>query len=119
MLAGHFGQATIALGAVVTILVSLSGTRDGALAALQAAQHLDHTLLIYFANAAAYTGIMLAALTPWGFFRYWWVTVKFALTASRRGVVPWLRSPGAWRSRKVATSSSGRRWSMSSSARKR
>ena len=61
-------------------LVALRSTRDGALAALQAAQHLDRTLLIYFANSAAYTGIMLAALTPWGLFRYWWVTVKFTLT---------------------------------------
>lgn len=74
------GWWAMGLAQLSFILVAISSARDGALAALQAAQHLDHTLLIYFANSAAYTGIMLAALTPWGFFRYWWVTVKFTLT---------------------------------------
>jgi hypothetical protein len=74
------GWWAMGLAQLSFILVALRSTGDGAVAALQAAQHLDHTLLIYFANSAAYTGIMLAALTPWGFFRYWWVTVKFTLT---------------------------------------
>src|SRR4051812_6913485 len=26
---------------------------------------------------------MLCALTPWGYFRYWWVLVKFAITISQ------------------------------------
>lgn len=62
------------------IAVALGHTGAARLAALDAAQHLDHTMLIYFANAAAYTGIMLAVLTPWGLLRHWWVTVKFAVT---------------------------------------
>jgi hypothetical protein len=74
------GWWAMGLAQLSFILVALGGAGGGRLAALQAAQHLDHTLLIYFANACAYTGIMLAALTPWGFFRYWWVTVKFTLT---------------------------------------
>ncbi|MGH4012623.1 MAG: hypothetical protein ACRDSL_01520 [Pseudonocardiaceae bacterium] len=74
------GWWAMGLAQLSFIAVALGTTGAGRLAALEAAQHLDHTLLIYFANAAAYTGIMLAALTPWGFFRYWWVAVKFALT---------------------------------------
>lgn len=74
------GWWAMGLAQLSFIAVALGHTGTARLAALEAAQHLDHTLLIYFANAAAYTGIMLAALTPWGFFRYWWVTVKFTVT---------------------------------------
>jgi hypothetical protein len=28
------------------------------------------------------TGLLLGALTPWGLFSYWWVTIKLAITAS-------------------------------------
>ena len=48
---------------------------------LQVDQSVDALIaIIGRAKKSGYTGIMLAALTPWGFFRYWWVTVKFALT---------------------------------------
>ncbi|WP_233576309.1 hypothetical protein [Saccharopolyspora rhizosphaerae] len=41
---------------------------------------VDTTLLAPAANAAAFTGFVLAAATPWGFFRNWWVLVKFGIT---------------------------------------
>lgn len=44
------------------------------------AEYLDVALLQHLAVAAAYTGTMLALLTPWGIFRFWWVTVKLVLT---------------------------------------
>ncbi len=40
----------------------------------------DGRLLAPMADASAYTGIMLAAATPWGFFLHWWVAVKFGIT---------------------------------------
>ncbi|GAB7039251.1 hypothetical protein JCM9533A_31010 [Catenuloplanes niger JCM 9533] len=40
----------------------------------------DGRLLGPMADVSAFTGIMLAAATPWGFFRHWWVLVKFAVT---------------------------------------
>lgn len=67
-------------------LISLNGVvlatgdpviRTGAAAM---ALHLDLTLLAPLANASAFTGFMLAAGTPWGFFRHYWVLVKFAIT---------------------------------------
>lgn len=45
-----------------------------------AAHVVDATVLLVLANGAVYTGLMLAALTQWGYFRHWWVLVKFAIT---------------------------------------
>lgn len=44
------------------------------------ARHLDTTLLAPMANASAFTGFVLAAGTAWGYFRHWWVLIKFAIT---------------------------------------
>jgi hypothetical protein len=44
------------------------------------AELLDGRLLAPMANASAFTGFMLAAATPWGFFRHYWVLTKFAIT---------------------------------------
>ena len=49
-------------------------------AATSMAQAVDGRLVGPMADASAFTGIMLAAATPWGFFRNWWVLVKFAIT---------------------------------------
>jgi hypothetical protein len=51
--------------------------------ALDAAQVLDESLLQHLATSAAFSGLMLAALTPWGYFRYWWVLTKFAITLTQ------------------------------------
>lgn len=40
----------------------------------------DGRLLGPMADTSAFTGIMLAAATPWGFFRHRWVTLKFTIT---------------------------------------
>jgi hypothetical protein len=57
------------------------------------AEVLDSHVLLYLANASAYTGLMLAALTVWGYFRYWWVLVKFAITVSQLYLGIFLLSP--------------------------
>lgn len=72
------GQALALLVLVTTSLTTQS--RDVAVGATAMAQVLDGRLLAPLANASAFTGFMLAAATPWGFFRHWWVAVKFAIT---------------------------------------
>src|SRR5262249_25645088 len=39
------------------------------------------------------TGLLLGALTSWGLFRYWWVTIKLAITAILTGVVLFVLVP--------------------------
>lgn len=39
------------------------------------------------------TGLLLGVLTPWGLFRYWWVTIKLAITAVLTGVVLFVLVP--------------------------
>ena len=39
------------------------------------------------------TGLLLGILTPWGLFRYWWVTIKLAVTAVLTGVVLFVLVP--------------------------
>lgn len=61
----------------VALAADDGGTRD---AATSMALAVDDRLVGPLANASALTGIVLAAATPWGFFRYWWVLAKFAIT---------------------------------------
>jgi hypothetical protein len=46
---------------------------------LTVAAHLDDNLLADFSFMTVYTGLMLAGLTPWGYTRFWWVTVKLVM----------------------------------------
>jgi hypothetical protein len=76
-----------------------------------AADRLDSTLLAPMANVSAFTGLLLAGATAWGYFRHWWVLTKFVLTfvqlyagifllsaalreSAATGVVPWLQPVG-------------------------
>jgi hypothetical protein len=47
---------------------------------------LDRQVLLNMANASAFTGLMLSALTSWGYFRYWWVLIKFVITLTQLAV---------------------------------
>ncbi|NLU78641.1 hypothetical protein HCA58_09665 [Micromonospora sp. HNM0581] len=67
----------------ICVLLTTSLTTDDrgvAIGSTEAAELLDMRLLAPMANASAFTGFMLAAATPWGFFRHWWVLTKFAVT---------------------------------------
>ncbi|MFI9643319.1 hypothetical protein ACIG87_25260 [Micromonospora sp. NPDC051925] len=75
------GWMTLALVLFVLLVASLTTeSRAVAVSATSMAHLLDGRLLAPLANASAFTGLMLAAATPWGFFRYRWVLVKFAIT---------------------------------------
>lgn len=43
---------------------------------------LDDNLLADLSFMTIYTGLMLAGLTPWGYTRFWWITVKLVLAIS-------------------------------------
>ncbi|WP_306204178.1 hypothetical protein [Actinoplanes sp. RD1] len=53
----------------------------------------DGRLLGPMADASAYTGIMLAAGTAWGFFRFWWVAAKLGITVVQLFAGIFLLSP--------------------------
>lgn len=65
----------------------------GTPAALDAAEVLDVRLLQHLATSSAFSGLMLAALTQWGYFRYWWVLAKFAITVTQLYVGIFVLSP--------------------------
>ncbi|MDA3626973.1 hypothetical protein OU415_16130 [Saccharopolyspora sp. WRP15-2] len=75
---GWMAQALV----LFTLLATGFASDDPAVrvGATSMAHVVDVRLLGPFANAAAFTGFMLAASTAWGFFRNWWVLVKFAIT---------------------------------------
>jgi hypothetical protein len=73
----------------------------GTPAAIEAALVLDRGLLQHLGTSAAFSGLMLAALTQWGYFRYWWVLTKFAITVTQLYVGMFILSP------RLATAQSG------------
>ena len=65
----------------LVVLMALALTNPGqAAAATSMADRLDSVLLAPMANVSAFTGLLLAGATAWGYFRHWWVLTKFALT---------------------------------------
>lgn len=80
---GWMGQA-LAIGALVA---------TGAPAGHAAAGVVDKNVLLHLANGAVFTGLMLGALTQWGYFRHWWVLTKFAITISQLYIGIFLLSP--------------------------
>ena len=66
---------------------------------------LDHSLLQIFAEMAAFTGLMLSALTAWGLLRHWWVLVKFLISIGMFVfAIGWL---GQWGEAAAAASEQG------------
>lgn len=75
------GWLSQALALVSLLALALAATDSTVtLSALTMAKHLDMSVLAQLANVSAFTGFMLAATTAWGFFRHWWVLLKFAIT---------------------------------------
>ncbi|MEV6241840.1 hypothetical protein [Lentzea sp. NPDC051838] len=69
--------------AVALLALVLYGMKTGEVGAFRMARVLDHNVLAIMANVSAFTGFMLSATTPWGYFRHWWVLAKFAITVSQ------------------------------------
>jgi len=70
------------LGADAAVLtLCIAGARGADPRTVYPAAHLiGRTLLVPLAVLALTTGLTLGLLTPWGIVRYWWVTLKLALT---------------------------------------
>lgn len=79
----------------LTLLTLMAVGGDGAtrVSAMSMAHVLDLRLLAPMANASAVTGFLLAAATPWGYFRHWWVLGKFAITVVQLNAGIFLLSP--------------------------
>jgi hypothetical protein len=75
-----FGWLAIS-GAVLLLTIHGLGTDDPTVRhdIFAVAAYLDDNLLADFSFMTVYTGLMLAGLTPWGYTRFWWVTVKLVL----------------------------------------
>ena len=77
------GWLTLAAAELLLIWYAVStGSAVTRPAALTMAEFLDVHLLQWTAISCVFTGLMLAALTSWGFFRFWWVTAKLLLTVA-------------------------------------
>ena len=73
-------------GVAALILVSVVGRRPAGGEALalarDALQWIDWVVIIPSCLGSLATGLLFAVLTPWGFFRYTWITVKWVLTVA-------------------------------------
>jgi hypothetical protein len=83
LLAVHVATTVSVLGADLALLIlGISGLLGSEPQAIYPAAHLVGTrLLAPLAVGSLGTGLLLGVLTPWGLLRYWWVTIKLAITA--------------------------------------
>lgn len=87
LLAVHIIVSVGLLGADAAVLMlCIAGARGSDPRTVYPAAHLiASALLVPLALLALATGLALGLLTPWGVVRYWWTTIKLALTVA--GVV--------------------------------
>lgn len=83
-----------ALALLALLITGLNASDAGVrLSAYTMAEVLDHEVLLHMANASIFSGLMLSALTPWGYFRYWWIVAKFAITMTQLYMGIFILSP--------------------------
>ena len=95
LLTVHVATAVSVLGTDLVLLVlGISSVRGADPQTIYPAAHLVATwLLAPLAIVALGTGVLLGLLTQWGLLRYWWVTIKLALTAILTGVILFVLVP--------------------------
>ncbi|HJZ49759.1 MAG TPA: hypothetical protein VKE41_21425 [Roseiflexaceae bacterium] len=95
LLSVHVVATVSVLGTDLVLLAlglsSLSGADP--LTIYPAAHLVGARLVAPLAVLALSTGLLQGTLTPWGLFRYWWVTIKLAITAVLTGVVLFVLVP--------------------------
>jgi len=62
---------------------------------------IDDVVIIPCASLSLLTGLLLCAVTPWGYLKHWWVVIKGLLTVSfivfgTVALEPWLNSNAAY-----------------------
>jgi hypothetical protein len=95
LLTVHVVATVSVLGTDLVLLVlglsSLSGADPRTI--YPAAHLVGARLVAPLAVLSLGTGLLLGVLTPWGLFRYWWVTIKLAITAVLTSVVLFVLVP--------------------------
>lgn len=84
LLSMHIAATVSALGAdVVLLTLGLAGFWGSDPRTVYPAMNLiGASIMAPLAILSLATGVVLASLTPWGVFRYWWVTIKLVVSAS-------------------------------------
>jgi hypothetical protein len=95
LLTAHVAATVSVLGTDLVLLLlglsSLSGADPRTI--YPAAYLMGARLVAPLAVLSLSTGLLLGVLTPWGLFRYWWVTIKLAITTVLTGVVLFVLVP--------------------------
>ena len=79
---------------LVLLALGLSGLSGADPRTMYPAAHLVSARLVApLAVLSLSTGLLLGILTPWGLLRYWWVTIKLAITAILTGMVLFVLVP--------------------------
>jgi hypothetical protein len=91
----HVAATVSVLGTdLVLLALGLSSLGGADLRTIFPAAHLVGAWLVApLAVLSLSTGLLLGLLTPWGLFRYWWVTIKLAITTVLTGVVLFVLVP--------------------------
>jgi uncharacterized membrane protein len=92
----HVSMAAGLIGADLSLLaLAVSGWRGSDAASVYPAMSLlSRWVVAPLAVAALITGVLQATLSPYGLLRYWWVTIKLAITLVLTGLVLFLVAPG-------------------------
>lgn len=95
LLTVHVAATVSVLGTdLVLLALGISSVGGADPRTIYPAAHLVGTRLVApLAILSLGTGLLLGILTPWGLLRYWWVTVKLAITAVLTGVVLFVLVP--------------------------
>ena len=95
LLTVHVAATVSVLGTDLVLLALGIASLDGAdPRTMYPAAHLVGAWLVApLAVLSLGTGLLLGILTPWGLLRYWWVTIKLALTVVLTGVVLFVLVP--------------------------
>jgi hypothetical protein len=95
LLTAHVAASVSVLGADLVLLllgvISLSGADP--LTIYPAAHLVGAWVVRPLALLTLATGLALGLLTPWGLFRYWWVTIKLTIVAVLTGAVLFVLVP--------------------------
>lgn len=95
LLTVHVAATVSVLGTdLVLLALGIAGMTGSDPETIYPAAHLAGMWLVApLAVLSLGTGLLLALLTPWGLFRYWWVTIKLAITATLTGLVLFVLVP--------------------------
>ncbi|MDQ0376763.1 hypothetical protein [Amycolatopsis thermophila] len=106
------GWMAEALTLFALMLIGSGGDPGRRASALSMAHVIDLHLLAPLANASAFTGFLLAAATPWGFFRHWWVFGKFTITVVQFNVAIIVLSPALAAAERAALAGEPAPWPL-------